>query len=292
MPESQRAPRGRWPPPDVIAAVRSRPECRRGSARALPFSYQCAARDLMPTALITRHHWPGRLLPRRVPARQGLSGRRHRATQLDDGRTSESRAHRRSRSSCVSADLLDQRLARSDAVREHAAGRDLSTSPRRASWARRGPSRCSPASSPALGVHAHARGDRRRPRRTRGSIRPARARCSARSLETPQREVDAVLSAQPVRRRQSLRHWITVNYRESFGLYAVSGILFNHESPRRGLEFVTRKITDGVARIKRGTAADAACSVTSTRGATGGSPATTSRRCGCMLQQPSSGRLR
>ena len=47
-------------------------------------------------------------------------------------------------------------------------------------------------------------------------------------------------------------HWITVNYRESFGLFAVSGILFNHESPRRGLEFVTRKITDGVARIKLG----------------------------------------
>ena len=47
-------------------------------------------------------------------------------------------------------------------------------------------------------------------------------------------------------------HWITVNYRESYDLFAVSGILFNHESPRRGLEFVTRKVTDGVARIKLG----------------------------------------
>jgi GDPmannose 4,6-dehydratase len=47
-------------------------------------------------------------------------------------------------------------------------------------------------------------------------------------------------------------HWITVNYRESYDLYAVSGILFNHESERRGKEFVTRKITDGVARIKLG----------------------------------------
>src|SRR5512138_2822590 len=47
-------------------------------------------------------------------------------------------------------------------------------------------------------------------------------------------------------------HWITVNYRESYRLFAVSGILFNHESPRRGFEFVTRKITDGVARIKVG----------------------------------------
>src|SRR2546423_12536865 len=49
-------------------------------------------------------------------------------------------------------------------------------------------------------------------------------------------------------------HWITVNYRESYGLYAVSGILFNHESSRRGLEFVTRKVTDAVARIKLGLA--------------------------------------
>ena len=47
-------------------------------------------------------------------------------------------------------------------------------------------------------------------------------------------------------------HWITVNYRESYDLFACSGILFNHESPRRGLEFVTRKITHGVARIKLG----------------------------------------
>src|SRR3989344_3621308 len=47
-------------------------------------------------------------------------------------------------------------------------------------------------------------------------------------------------------------HWITVNYRESYGMFAVSGILFNHESPLRGIQFVTRKITDGVARIKYG----------------------------------------
>lgn len=49
-------------------------------------------------------------------------------------------------------------------------------------------------------------------------------------------------------------HWITVNYRESFGFHASSGILFNHESPLRGIEFVTRKVTDGVARIKLGLA--------------------------------------
>ncbi len=51
-------------------------------------------------------------------------------------------------------------------------------------------------------------------------------------------------------------HWATVNYRESFGLHATSGILFNHESPLRGVEFVTRKVTDGVARIKRGLAGE------------------------------------
>jgi GDPmannose 4,6-dehydratase len=51
-------------------------------------------------------------------------------------------------------------------------------------------------------------------------------------------------------------HWATVNYRESYGMYAVSGILFNHESPRRGLEFVTRKVTDGAARIKLGLASE------------------------------------
>src|SRR4029079_10304351 len=49
-------------------------------------------------------------------------------------------------------------------------------------------------------------------------------------------------------------HWITINYRESYNMYCCSGILFNHESPRRGREFVTRKVTDGVARIKLGLA--------------------------------------
>jgi len=51
-------------------------------------------------------------------------------------------------------------------------------------------------------------------------------------------------------------HWITINYRESYNMYCVSGILFNHESPRRGREFVTRKVTDGVARIKLGLATE------------------------------------
>ena len=72
--------------------------------------------------------------------------------------------------------------------------------------------------------------------------------------ETPQRETTPFYPRSPYGVAKVYGHYITVNYRESYGLFAVSGILFNHESPRRGLEFVTRKITDGVARIKLGMA--------------------------------------
>ena len=74
--------------------------------------------------------------------------------------------------------------------------------------------------------------------------------------ETPQREDTPFYPRSPYGVAKAYGHWITVNYRESFGLYAVSGILFNHESPRRGLEFVTRKVTDAVARIKLGHATE------------------------------------
>src|SRR5690349_13955373 len=70
--------------------------------------------------------------------------------------------------------------------------------------------------------------------------------------ETPQRESTAFYPRSPYGVAKVYGHWITVNYRESYDLYAVSGILFNHESPRRGTEFVTRKVTDAVARIKLG----------------------------------------
>jgi GDPmannose 4,6-dehydratase len=75
-----------------------------------------------------------------------------------------------------------------------------------------------------------------------------------RVTETPQRETTSFYPRSPYGVAKVYGHWITVNYRESYGLYAVSGILFNHESPRRGIEFVTRKVTDGVARIKLGLA--------------------------------------
>jgi GDPmannose 4,6-dehydratase len=71
-------------------------------------------------------------------------------------------------------------------------------------------------------------------------------------LETPQRETTPFYPRSPYGVAKAYGHHITVNYRESYGLFACSGILFNHESPRRGLEFVTRKITHGVARIKVG----------------------------------------
>jgi GDPmannose 4,6-dehydratase len=72
--------------------------------------------------------------------------------------------------------------------------------------------------------------------------------------ETPQNESTPFHPRSPYAVAKVYGHWITVNYRESYGLYAVSGILFNHESPRRGREFVTRKISESVARIKLGLA--------------------------------------
>ena len=72
--------------------------------------------------------------------------------------------------------------------------------------------------------------------------------------EVPQTELTPFYPRSPYGVSKAFAHYITVNYRESYDLYAVSGMLFNHESPRRGLEFVTRKVTDGVARIKLGLA--------------------------------------
>ncbi|WP_191566668.1 GDP-mannose 4,6-dehydratase [Metabacillus idriensis] len=73
-------------------------------------------------------------------------------------------------------------------------------------------------------------------------------------VETPQKETTPFYPRSPYGVAKVYGHWITLNYRESFNMFACSGILFNHESPRRGLEFVTRKVTDGVAKIKLGLA--------------------------------------
>ncbi len=72
--------------------------------------------------------------------------------------------------------------------------------------------------------------------------------------EVPQNEKTPFHPRSPYGVAKAYGHWITVNYRESYGIFAVSGILFNHESPRRGLEFVSRKITHGAARVKSGLA--------------------------------------
>ena len=72
--------------------------------------------------------------------------------------------------------------------------------------------------------------------------------------EVPQTELTPFYPRSPYGVSKVFGHYITVNYRESYDLFACAGILFNHESPRRGLEFVTRKVTDGVARIKLGLA--------------------------------------
>ncbi len=74
--------------------------------------------------------------------------------------------------------------------------------------------------------------------------------------QTPQKETTPFYPRSPYGVAKVYAHWITVNYRESYEMYAASGILFNHESPRRGIEFVTRKITHGAARIKLGLAGE------------------------------------
>ena len=74
--------------------------------------------------------------------------------------------------------------------------------------------------------------------------------------EVPQTEQTPFHPRSPYGVAKVYGHWITLNYRESYDMHASSGILFNHESPRRGLEFVTRKITDGAARIKHGLASE------------------------------------
>jgi GDPmannose 4,6-dehydratase len=74
--------------------------------------------------------------------------------------------------------------------------------------------------------------------------------------ETPQNELTPFYPRSPYGVAKTYAHYLTINYRESYGIFACSGILFNHESPRRGMQFVTRKVTDGVARIKAGLASE------------------------------------
>ena len=97
--------------------------------------------------------------------------------------------------------------------------------------------------------------------------------------EIPQRETTPFYPRSPYAAAKLHAYWATVNYRESYGLFACNGILFNHESPRRGETFVTRKITRAVAAIKAGLQTRCTWG-TSTRAETGATPPSTSRRCG------------
>ena len=125
------------------------------------------------------------------------------------------------------------------------------------------PRRAEPREGLVRHARVHRRGDRPRRRRgcskrsascrsARASIRPRRRRCSARSAETPQNETTPFYPRSPYGVAKVYAYWMTVNYREAYGLFAVNGILFNHESPRRGETFVSRKITRAVGRIKLG----------------------------------------
>ena len=97
--------------------------------------------------------------------------------------------------------------------------------------------------------------------------------------DVPQTEATPFSPRTPYGAAKCYAHFVTVNYREAYGLFAASGILYNHESPRRALEFVTRKITHAAAAIKPGMQTSS-CSAISTPSATGATPRTTSRRCG------------
>ena len=221
-----------------------------------------------------RHHRPGRPAPRRVPARQGLRGVRH--GQGPEQPEGDQPSSRRCRSSSWSP----------------------ATSPTCRRWSPRS-SRCSPTRSTTsarsasclsftqaeltanitgLGVLRMLEAIRIVGGTQNNPIRFYQASSSemfGKVRETPQTELTPFHPRSPYGCAKVFGHDITVNYREAYGLHACSGILFNHEGPRRGIEFVTRKVTNAVARIKLGLQHDWS-SATSTRSATGATPATTS----------------
>ena len=175
----------------------------------------------------------------------------------------------------VAADLLDQHSL-TVVLQEPARTRSIIWRPSRSSPPP-GPSRCSPGNSPRWASPESSRrpaGAPRRPVLSGQLVRDVRQ-----GRETPQRETTSFYPRSPYGVAKVYGHWITVNYRESYDLFAVSGILFNHESPRRGIEFVTRKVTDGVARIKLGLASELRLGNLDAR-RDGASPGTTSRPCG------------
>ena len=201
-------------------------------------------------ALITGHHGSGRLLSRRAASL--ATATRCTASSAAPARTNYWRIdHLLDRITLHPADLLDQlSLIRVlDVVRPHEFYNLAAMSFVPASW-----------DQPMLTGEYNAQGVTRAleaVRQVDPTIRFYQASSSemfGKVREVPQTELTPFYPRSPYGVSKVFAHYITVNYRESYDLFAVSGILFNHESPRRGLEFVTRKVTDGVARIKLGLA--------------------------------------
>ena len=162
-------------------------------------------------------------------------------------------AHLVDRVELVSADLLDQ-TSLTDVVGEHAPDEIYNLAAQsfvQTSWAQP----VLTGEFTALGVTRMLEALKKAAPRAR-FYQASSSEMFGKVAESPQRESTPFYPRSPYGVAKVYGHWITVNYRESFGLYAVSGILFNHESPRRGLEFVTRKVTDAVARIKLGVATE------------------------------------
>src|SRR5579862_1445069 len=160
-------------------------------------------------------------------------------------------AHLVDRVELVSADLLDQ-TSLTDAVSEHAPDEIYNLAAQsfvQTSWNQP----VLTGEFTALGVTRMLEAMRKAAPRAR-FYQASSSEMFGKVLATPQNEHTPFYPRSPYGVAKVYGHWITVNYRESFGLYAVSGILFNHEGPRRGLEFVTRKVADGAARIKLGLA--------------------------------------
>ena len=206
----------------------------------------------MPTALITGITGQDGSYLAELLLEKGLSRRRHRSPQLDHSVRAD-RPSRRSRRARLGgparSDLAHRRRRRLRARRDlqsrgaelRADVVDAARAHRRVHRARR---------------DAHARGDEEGG--AQGALLPGQLERDVRQGASSRRSARSTpfYPRSPYGVAKVYGHWITVNYRESFGLYAVSGILFNHESPRRGLEFVTRKVTDAVARIKLGLATE------------------------------------
>ena len=204
-----------------------------------------------------RHHWAGRFVSGRTAARKGLRSAWHQAPQFAlqhrPDRPSVSRSAR-SGPAAVSAprrpDRLDQPPARSCSASSRTRS---TTSRRRATWRCRSRSRNTrpmPTASArcAFSKRSAFSGWRRRPASTRHRLRNCTASCRKCRRRKPRRSIRAARMRSP----SSIAYWITVNYREAYGMYACNGILFNHESPVRGETFVTRKITRAIARIAVG----------------------------------------